>query len=74
MIRDRPNDATLGTDFITQDILRNHQPNLNIPLLKEMRELSAPTDKVDIPQLKAWDTIWYTLSPEQKLIYKNQLP
>lgn len=45
MVRDQPNDASLGNDFMTQEFLRK-QPGLDIPILKEMRVLSEPTDKV----------------------------
>ncbi|TVY83318.1 hypothetical protein LSUE1_G004785, partial [Lachnellula suecica] len=77
LIRDKPNDTSLGSDFMTQEFLRN-QPNLDIPLIKEMRKLSAPTDKVDIilmsrAQGVGLDTIWDTLSLEQKKNYTNQL-
>lgn len=77
LIRDQPNDATLGNDFITQEFLR-HQPNLNIPLIKEMRRLSAPTDKVHITLMsrvegKPLHEVWDTLSPGQKDNYTNQL-
>lgn len=78
MIRDEPNDASLGCDFITQEFLRNHSPSLDIPLLKEMRTLSAPTDKVVLTLMSraqgvGLDTIWPTLTPEQKSDYTSQL-
>ncbi|KAF8851612.1 hypothetical protein BDZ45DRAFT_561039, partial [Acephala macrosclerotiorum] len=77
LIRDQPNDASLGNDFITQEFLRN-QPSLDIPLIKEMRKLNAPTDKIDLTIMSrvqgvGLDTIWHTLSLEQKLNYKDQL-
>jgi hypothetical protein len=77
LIQDQPNDASLGNDFITQEFLRN-QPNLNIPLVKEMRKLSAPTDKVDLTLMSraqgvGLDKIWHTLSSEQKANYTEQL-
>ena len=77
LIRDKPNDASLRNDFISQEFLRN-QPSLNIPLIKEMRKLSAPTDKVDLTLMSraqevGLDTIWGTLSLEQKSNYKDQL-
>lgn len=77
LIRDKPNDTSLGSDFITQEFLRN-QPNLDIPLIKEMRKLSAPTDKVDLTLMSrargvGLDTIWDSLSLEQKKNYANQL-
>lgn len=78
MIRDQPNDASLGSDFMTQEFLRNQQPSLDIPLIKEMRLLSAPTDKVAITlmsraQGEGLDQIWNTLSLEQKSSYRGQL-
>ena len=78
MIRDQPNDVSLGNDFITQEFLRNYTPSLDIPLVKEMRKLSAPTDKVDLTLISraqgvGLDTIWHTLTPEQKSDYRSQL-
>ena len=78
MIRDEPNDATLGNDFVTQEFLRNQRPRLDIPLLKEMRRLSEPTDKVHITlmsraQGKPLSEIWNTLTLDQFLDLKNQL-
>jgi len=77
LVRDQPNDATLGNDYITQEFLRN-QPSLDIPLIKEMQKLSAPADKIDLTLMSraqgvGLDTIWHTLSTEQKLDYKDQL-
>jgi hypothetical protein len=73
MIRDQPNDASLGNDFITQEFLRN-QPSLDIPLVKEMRKLrllSALMDKVDLTLMSraqgvGLDKIWHTLSLQSK--------
>lgn len=78
LVRDQPNNATAGNDFITQEFLRNHQPKLDIPLVKEMRMLSEPTDKVIITLMSRvdgvqLDTIWFSLSAEQKTSYSNQL-
>jgi hypothetical protein len=58
-------------------LIRN-QPGLDIPLVKEMRRLSAPTDKVCLTLMSRaqgarLDTIWHTLSPEQKSKYMEQL-
>jgi hypothetical protein len=77
MIRDQPNDSSLGNDYITQEFLRS-QPCLDIPLLKVMQKLSKPTDKIDLTLMSraqgvGLDTIWNTLSPEQKSNYKDQL-
>lgn len=78
MIRDQANDNTVGNDFITQEFLRNHTPSLGIPLLKEMRRLNEPTDKVALNLMSraqgvGLDTIWYSLTPEQKSDYTSQL-
>lgn len=77
LIRDRPNDASIGNDFMTQEFLRN-QPGLTIPLVKEMRKLNAPTDKIDLTMMSridgvGLDTIWHTLTEEQASSYKDQL-
>jgi hypothetical protein len=77
LIRDQPNDSTLGNDYITQQFLRN-QPSLNIPLVKEMRRLSEPTDQIQFTLMSRaqgvpLDLIWQTLSLEQKSSYKDQL-
>jgi len=79
MIRDQPNDTSVGNDYITQEFLRNQLGlGLDIPLIKEMRRLSEPTDKVNLTLMSraqgvGLDTIWNTLSLEQKSIYKGQL-
>lgn len=78
LIRNQPNDMSLGSDFMTQEFLRNQQPSLDIPLLKEMRLLSAPTDKVTITLMSraqgvGLGQIFHKLSPEQILSYRNQL-
>jgi hypothetical protein len=62
---------------MTQKFLRA-QTGLNIPLVKEMRLLSEPTDKIYFTlmsraQGKSLYYIWHDLTPEQKLGYKNQL-
>ena len=77
LIRDQPNDAYLGNDFMTYQFLRN-QPNLNISLVKEMRRISEPTDKIHFTLMSRaqgvrLDLIWPTLSQEQKSSYKDQL-
>lgn len=77
LIRDQPNDETVGQDFDTQEFLRQ-QPGLDLPIVKEMRKLSAPTDKVQITLMsraegERLDMIWTTLSPEQKLNIRDQI-
>jgi hypothetical protein len=45
ILKDFPNDGcSPGNDYMTQKFLRN-QPGLTIPLLREIRLLSQPTDK-----------------------------
>jgi len=77
ILRDQPNDATLGNDYMTQKFLRA-QPGLTIPLVKEMRSLSKPTDQIYFTLMsRAQGVTLYsilgTLTPEQKLGYKDQL-
>jgi len=77
LIRDRPNDFSLGNDFMTQEFLRN-QPGLSFPLVKEMRLLSSPTDKVHITLMSraqgvTLESIWHTLNKKRRDNYKNQL-
>ncbi|KAK0124183.1 hypothetical protein ONS95_009165 [Cadophora gregata] len=77
MIRDQPNDHSLGNDFITQTFLR-HQPGHSIPILKEMRLLSDPNDRVCLTLMSraqgvGLDTIWDDLSEEQKTSYRHQM-
>jgi len=76
LVRDQPNDTSLGNDFITQEFLRNQ--GLDIPLVKEMRQLNAPTDKIALTLMSraqgvGLDKIWHTLSSEQRSNLKNQL-
>jgi hypothetical protein len=77
LLRDQPNDDTLGNDYMTQEFLRA-QPGLTVPLIKEMRSLSGPTDKIHFTLMSraqgvTLDSIWSTLTPEQKSGYKDQL-
>ena len=77
MIRDQPNDGSLGNDFMTQEFLR-HQSGHNIPILKEMRLLSEPTDKVSLTLMSraqgvGLDTVWDSLSVDQKASYQVQM-
>ncbi|KAL9104128.1 MAG: hypothetical protein Q9163_000875 [Psora crenata] len=77
LIWDQPNDGTLGNDYMTQQFLRN-QPSLNIPLVKEMRRLSEPTDKIHFTLMSRapgvrLDLLWPTLTRKQKTGYSNQL-
>lgn len=45
IIRDQPNDFTLGNDVITQKYLRNY-PHLGIPVVNQMIDLSDPQDQI----------------------------
>ncbi|PVH72855.1 hypothetical protein DL98DRAFT_432406 [Cadophora sp. DSE1049] len=77
MIRDQPNDQSMGNDFMTQNFLRE-QSGHSIPILKEMRLLSEPTDKVCLTLMSraqgvGLDTVWADLSVEQKASYRHQM-
>jgi hypothetical protein len=77
LLRDQPNDPTLGNDYMTQQFLRA-QLCLNVPLVKEMRLLSNPEDKIHYTLMSraqgvTLDSIWGILTPEQKAGYKDQL-
>lgn len=78
MLRDQPNDGTLGNDYMTQQFLRG-QPNLEaIPLVKEMRLLSEPDDQIQFTlmsqaQGERLDDLWHTLTRDQKSEYTFQL-
>ncbi|KAH9218169.1 hypothetical protein DL95DRAFT_361153 [Leptodontidium sp. 2 PMI_412] len=71
------NPDTLGNDFMTQDFLRN-QPGCKIPLVKEMKCISKPTDKIKFTLMSRAEgvtlqSIWHTLSKDQQLSYTDQL-
>ncbi|KUJ21281.1 uncharacterized protein LY89DRAFT_552705, partial [Mollisia scopiformis] len=77
MIRDQPNDASVGNDFMTQEFLRQ-QPGLKTPIIKEMRVLSEPTDKVVLTLMSRVQgvslmDVWLTLPPKEKRGYADQL-
>lgn len=77
MVRDQPNDASLGYDLMTQNFLRK-QVGLNIPLLPEMRLLSAPEDKVCLTLMSRAQgvelhSVWGSITPEQQKNYQDQL-
>ena len=77
LIRDQPNDCTLGKDYITQKFLHD-QAGLTIPLVKEIRLLSEPTDQIQFTLMSrapgaSLFSVWKALTPEQKLGYKDQL-
>jgi hypothetical protein len=62
---------------MTQEFLRS-QPGLDIPLVKEMRRLSEPTDKVHLVLMsraegETLDKAWPTLSEEEKSSIRIQL-
>lgn len=76
IIRDQPNDMSLGNDFITQEFLLNQKTSIS--LVEKMQKLSDPTDDVEITLMSraqgvTLDKVWHTLSPEQKMNYKDQL-
>jgi len=77
LLRDQPNNHTLGNDYMTQQFLRA-QLCLSVPLVKEMRLLNDPADKIHFTlmsraQGETLYSIWGTLTPEQKSGYKDQL-
>ncbi|KAF2797756.1 hypothetical protein K505DRAFT_234787 [Melanomma pulvis-pyrius CBS 109.77] len=77
LVWDRLNDGALGQDFVTWQFLRSRNVQ-NIPLVKEMRQLNAPTDQVQLTltsRVKGQElgAIWDTLSLEEKASYRNQL-
>ncbi|TVY91394.1 hypothetical protein LAWI1_G005185 [Lachnellula willkommii] len=77
LIRDQPNDGSLGNDYMTQEFLRG-QPGLDIPLIEEMRRLSKPTDAIHLTLMSRaqgvrLDTIWLTLTRPQKAKYRDQV-
>ncbi len=83
VLRDEPNDASKGNDFITQQFLRA-QPGLTaagtgaIPLVSEMLALSGPDDTVHFTLMRQargerLDIAWRRLSPAQKAGYVSQV-
>ena len=77
LLRDQPNDHSLGNDYMTQQFLRD-QPNLTILPVKEMRSLRKPSDQICVTLMArapgvGLDTIWPSLTPEQKSSDKDQL-
>ncbi|KAK5047068.1 hypothetical protein LTR84_007010 [Exophiala bonariae] len=74
---DQPNDGGLGNEYTTWKFLRE-QPGLNIPLVKEMKRFTDPEDPIQFTLISRAPgvelaSIWYTLSPEQKSGYRDQL-
>lgn len=77
LIRDQPNNNALGNDYMTWEFLQK-QPDLNIPLVKEMRILNDPAESIQFTlisraQGQTLESIWPTLSPEQKSGYRDQM-
>lgn len=78
MIKDQPNDFRQGNDYMTQEFLRSHAETLDVPLIKEMRRLGKLTDQIHYTLMSVvlgvrLDSIWSTLSREQKAGYSEQL-
>lgn len=78
LVRDKPKDASLGNDFITQEFLRTPQNLNSVPLISHMQKLSKPTDSVDITLMSraegvGLDKVWRALNSQEKLNYTNQL-
>ncbi|KAI9701343.1 MAG: hypothetical protein M1820_006565 [Bogoriella megaspora] len=77
VLRDQPNDFTLGNDYITQEYLRN-APNVNVPVLERMMILGDPQAEIRFTlmtqaQGQTLLSIWHTLSAEQKAAYGKEL-
>ncbi|KAF2791546.1 hypothetical protein K505DRAFT_326759 [Melanomma pulvis-pyrius CBS 109.77] len=77
MLWDRINNNRVGNDYITWQFLRDHNVQ-NIPLVKEMRVISAPTDPVHLTLMSRakgvpLGDIWYTLGRREKKTYRSQL-
>ncbi|KAF2231093.1 kinase-like protein [Viridothelium virens] len=77
ILRDQPNDSTLGNDYITQEYLRN-APNVKVPVLECMMILGDPQAQVRLTlmtqaQGQTLSSVWHTLSAEQKAAYGKEL-
>ncbi|KAH7309358.1 kinase-like domain-containing protein [Rhexocercosporidium sp. MPI-PUGE-AT-0058] len=77
LIDQKNNPDTLGNDFMTQDFLRN-QSDCKIPLVKEMKCISKPTDKIKFTLMSRAEgvtlqSIWHTLTTDQRLSYTDQV-
>ena len=77
ILRDEPNDRFLGNNYITLKFLHK-QPDLTIPLPKEIQSLSQTTDPIylTLESRVPGDTlmeVWPTLSQEEKASYSRQL-
>lgn len=77
LLRDQPNDGSMGNDEMTQQFLRA-QPGLTVPLVAEMQNISHPTDDIQFTLIAraqgvTLGSIWHTLSLEQKASYGRQL-
>lgn len=77
ILRDEPNDRFLGNNYITLKFLHK-QPNLTIPLPREIHSLSQATDPIyfTLESRVPGDPlmqVWPTLSKEEKASYSRQL-
>ncbi|KAL3422683.1 hypothetical protein PVAG01_06839 [Phlyctema vagabunda] len=78
MIWDRPKDHLRGYDFLTQNFLRTTPGLETIPLVKEMRLLSEPEDKVELVLMSRargellWNA-WSTLDEAQKESLRREM-
>lgn len=80
LLRDEPNDETLGNDYMTQQFLRDQPAGVtcSIPLIKEMRVFSAPTDKIEFTLMSRaqgarLDKIWHALRRKERFDIRHQL-
>jgi hypothetical protein len=77
MIRDEPNDESVGNDFKTQEFLRK-QPGLDLIVLEKMIVLSKPTDKSLITLMSRAQGeklmgVWDSTTEELRKDYMEQL-
>ena len=77
LLRDQPNDISLGNDFMTQEWLRKNHAELKIPLV-EMQRLSEPEDKIHLLLMErakgqTLEATWRHLTAEQKASYTRQM-
>jgi hypothetical protein len=77
LLRDTPNDYTMGNDVATQEYIRS-LPDLKIPLIKDMIRLNDAKDPIQMTLMRRVDgeplnIVWERLSDEEKRGYANEL-
>lgn len=78
LLCDRPNDETMGNNYMTWEFLRKHEEDHNIPLVKEMRVLTEPDDPIQFTVISRaqgvlLSSVWESLTAQQKSSYADQL-